>query len=96
MDRKRTEKAIVDKDALNKILEPFSRSFLIRQIWDEDPSHSKRSIISVRFKKGNWTKLELMRINLMLDHLREQILGFKKFSGMPGGFCIINEIMNTK
>lgn len=77
MDRKKSEKATVDKDVLNKILEPFSRSFLIKSIWDEEPTPGKRSIISVRFKKGNWTKLELMRIDIMLGDV---IMGCLKFA----------------
>ena len=80
MDRKGIEKAILDKKRLkdlNEILAPFSRSFLIKQIWDEEPTPCKRSTIFYRFKKGNWTKLELMRIDLMLSDI---ILNSLKFA----------------
>ena len=81
MDRKKIEKADINKENLEKILAPFTRSFLIKAIWDEEPSPNKRAILSVRFKKHNWAQLEIMRINLMLHELRKDILNFSLNEG---------------
>ena len=76
MDRKKIEKASIDKEALNKILAPFDRGFLIKQIWDEEPNPSRRSTICIRFQRGNWTKLEIMMIKEMLNNLSKDTLSY--------------------
>ena len=54
---------------LSKALEPYSRAFLIAQIWGEVPEiklAKYRKKLFDRFKKNNWQKLEIEKITIFL------------------------------
>ena len=54
---------------LSKALKPYSRAFLISQIWGEVPKSelaNYRKKIFDRFKKSNWTRLEIEKITTFL------------------------------
>ena len=54
---------------ISKALEAYSRAFLIRQIWGEVPTFELakyRKKLFDRFKKHNWTRLEIEKITIFL------------------------------
>lgn len=54
---------------VSKALEPYSRAFLITQIWGEVPEielAKYRKKLFDRFKKNNWTRLEIEKITIFL------------------------------
>lgn len=54
---------------ISKALEPYSRAFLIAQIWGEVPEielAKYRKKIFDRFKNDNWTRLEIEKITIFL------------------------------
>ena len=54
---------------ISKALEPYSRAFLISQIWGdvhEFELAKYRKKIFDRFKKSNWTRLEIEKITIFL------------------------------
>lgn len=54
----------------SKALEPYSRACLISQIWGEVPEielSKYRKKIFDRFKKNNWTRLEIEKITIFLE-----------------------------
>ena len=54
---------------ISKALEPYSRAFLISQIWGEVPTcelAKYRKKIFDRFNKHNWTRLEIEKITAFL------------------------------
>jgi len=61
----------MNNQTLSKALEPYSRAFLISQIWGEVPTcelAKYRKKIFDRLKKHNWTKLENEKITIFLKH----------------------------
>ena len=55
--------------AISKALEPYSRAFLITQIWGTVPTcelAKYRKKIFDRFIKSNWTRLEIEKITIFL------------------------------
>jgi len=64
---------------VSKALEPYSRAFLISQIWGEVSScelAKYRKKIFDRFKKSNWTRLEIEKITIFL---KSQKMGIDEF-----------------
>ena len=54
---------------VSKVLEPYSRAFLISQIWGEVPEielAKYRKKLFDRFKYHNWQKLEIEKITIFL------------------------------
>lgn len=54
---------------ITKALEPYSRAFLIAQIWgnvSENELAKYRKKLFDRFKKHNWTRLEIEKITIFL------------------------------
>ena len=54
---------------VSKALEPYSRAFLIAQIWGEIPEielAKYRKKLFDRFKYHNWARLELEKITIFL------------------------------
>lgn len=54
---------------VSKALEPYSRAFLIHVIWGEVPEielAKYRKKLFDRFKKHNWTRLEIEKITIFL------------------------------
>ncbi len=59
----------LDLSNLSKALEPYSRAFLISQIWGDVPKielAKYRKKIFDRFNKHNWTRLEIEKITSFL------------------------------
>jgi hypothetical protein len=56
---------------VSKALEPYSRAFLITQIWGEVATcelAKYRKKLFDRFKKSNWTRLEIEKITAFLKY----------------------------
>lgn len=59
----------MDKILISKALDPYSRAFLIFQIWGKiEPCElaKYRKKLFDRFKKHNWTRLEIEKITIFL------------------------------
>ena len=54
---------------VSEALEPYSRAFLIAKIWGDVPAcelAKYRKKLFDRFKKHNWTRLEIEKITIFL------------------------------
>lgn len=64
---------------VSKALEPYSRAFLIAQIWGDVPEielAKYRKKLFDRFKKHNWTRLEIEKITIFLMYQKVVIEDF--------------------
>ena len=62
---------IMNNTYASKALEPYSRAFLISQIWGDVPEielAKYRKKLFDRFKKHNWQKLEIEKITTFLKY----------------------------